>query len=177
MNTLNHHTLAESSSLICSQQATSRTAAQSVGCFKMNAGCAISLAPRASGELRIAHGQVWVTFGNAANDVTALAGDHFLGPGDKLRLMPGQHVVMQGHENTVNASVYFSWEPDAAVSRATLSRSPQLGRLPVRQPLRDLGLALHLAGHALGRLVQGLAAGLVGVVVSRFSPATCINHH
>ena len=119
----------------------------------------MSLTPRAPGELRIAHGKAWVTFGNAANDITARAGDHFLGAGDMLRLLPGQQLVMESHEKNDNAFLYFSWEPDAAVSCAASSRSAQSSRVQVRQLLRDLGLALHLAGNALSRLVQGLAAG------------------
>lgn len=133
----------------------------------------MTLAPRAAGELRIAHGRVWVTFGIGANDVTAQAGDHFLDAGDLLRLLPGQNVVMQGYEKTANASVYFSWEPDAAVGPAASSRPVQSARIDVRQPLNDLGLALHLAGNALGRLVQGLAAGLAGALVPHRRPVTC----
>ena len=133
----------------------------------------MGLAPRAPGELRIAHGQAWVTFGNAANDITALAGDHFLGPGDMLRLLPGQQLVMESHGKNDNASLYFSWESDAAVSHAASSRSAQWSRVQVRQPLRDLGLALHLAGNALSRLVQGLAAGAGSVVVPHRSVTPC----
>ena len=106
----------------------------------------MGLTPRAPGELRIAHGKAWVTFGNAANDITARAGDHFLGAGDMLRLLSGQQLVMESHEKNDNAFLYFSCEPDAAVSRAASSRSAQSSRVQVRQLLRDLGLALHLAG-------------------------------
>jgi hypothetical protein len=123
--------------------------------------------------LRITSGQVWVTFGNAAQDITARAGDHFLTAGERLRLVPGQQLVMEAHEKGLPEPVYFSWEPDAAVSRALSSRPALPARVDVRQPLRDLGLALHLAGNALGRLVQGLAAGLAGVFVPHRSPATC----
>ena len=174
MNNLNHRAIPKSASLICSQQATSRAPAHAVGCFKLTAGCAMSLAPRASGELRIAHGQVWVTFGNAANDITARAGDHFLGAGDLLRLLPGQQLVMESHKKNDNACVYFSWEPDAAVSRAAVTGSALSSSVQVRQSLRDLGLALHLAGHALGRLVRGLAASTASLVVPRRSITPCI---
>ena len=165
MNNLNHRAIPKSASLICSQQATSRAPERAVGCFKLTAGCAMSLAPRASGELRIAHGLAWVTFGNAANDITARAGDHFLGAGDLLRLLPGQQLVMESHKKNDNACVYFSWEPDAAVSRAAVTGSAQSSSVQVRQSLRDLGLALHLTGNALGRLVQVLATGIASLVV------------
>jgi Protein of unknown function (DUF2917) len=173
MNNLHHHAIPSSASLICSQQATLQVPAQAVSCFKLSAGRALSLTPRAPGELRIAHGQVWVTFGNAAQDITARAGDHFLTAGEWLRLAPGQQLVMEAHEKESPEPVYFSWEPDAAVSRPVSSRSVLPARIDVRQPLRDLGLALHLAGNALGRLAQCLAAGLAGVFVPHRSPATC----
>ena len=133
----------------------------------------MSLAPREPGELRITHGQVWVTFGNAANDITARAGDHFLSAGDLLRLLPGKQLVMESRAINDNACVYFSWEPDAAVSRALSTRSAQSSRMLVRQSLRDLGLALHLAGNALARLVQGLAAGAASLVAPRRNVSPC----
>ena len=164
-------------SLICSCQAMQRTPAQSVGCFKLPPRQVLTLTIRAAGELRLAHGQAWVTFANAADDATVRAGDHFLQAGEVLKLARGQQVVMESlqtqPDSAVNASVYFSWVPDSAVSRAVLPRAVQSAHIDVRQPLRDLGHALHLAGNALGRLVQGLAAGLAGALVPHHSPTTC----
>ncbi len=155
--------------LICSQQATNQVPAHAVGCFKLSAGRAMSLTPQVPGELRMAHGRAWVTFANAANDSTARAGDHFLAAGDLLRLQAGQHLVLEMIENNPQQSVYFSWEPDTVLSLEASPRQLQLGQAEVRQPLLDLGAALHQAGWALGRLVYGLAAHAVCTLTLRRS--------
>lgn len=164
-----HHNIPKSAGLICTQRANSQVSARAVGCFKLSAGRAMSLTPKMPGELRIAHGSVWVTFANAAGDVSARAGDHFLAAGDLLRLQPGQHLVMESYEKNASESVYFSWEPDAVMSSAALPRRVRHAHAEVRQPLRDLSLALQQAGCALGRLVKGLAAHAVCTLTLRRS--------
>lgn len=164
-----HRTMPLSASLICSQQASKHVPALAVGCFKLSAGRAMSLTPKVPGELRMAHGRVWVTFANAANDSTVRAGDHFLDAGDLLRLQAGQQLVLEMVDNNPHQSVYFSWEPDAALSLAVSPRRAQLAHAEVRQPLLDLGAALHQAGWAFGRLVQGLVAHAVCTVTLRRS--------
>lgn len=126
--------------------------------------------------MRIAHGRVWVTFGNSADDAGVRAGDHFLNAGEVLRLACGQQVVMEAFDtqsgSSVNTPVYFSWEPDAALSlaaRASSSRRVQHAHAEVRQPLLDLGTALHQAGWALGRLVHGLGRSLACTLMLRRS--------
>ena len=123
------------------------------------------------GELRIAHGRVWVTFANAAGDSTARAGDHFLGAGDLLRLQAGQHLVMESHEKNASKSVYFSWEPDAVTSSAALPRRVRHVHAEVWQPLMDLSAALHQASWALGRLAQGVAGNLACLLLHRHNTA------
>lgn len=162
-----HHGITPTAGLICSQQATNLVPAYAMGCFKLSAGRAMSLTPRMPGELRIAHGRVWATFANAANDSRVLAGDHFLDAGDLLRLQPGQQLVLEMVENNFHESVYFSWEPDSVLSLAATPRRAQLAHAEVRQPLLDLGAALHQAIRAFGRLVQGLAAHAVGPLTLR----------
>lgn len=164
-----HHSITPTAGLICSQQATNQVPAHAVGCFKLPAGRAMSLTPSVPGELRIAHGRVWVTFANAVNDSTARAGDHFLDAGDLLRLQPGQQLVLEMVEKNSCQSVYFSWEPDAVLGLAASPRRVQLAPAEVRQPMLDLGAALHQAGWALGRLVQGLAAHVVRTLMLRRS--------
>jgi hypothetical protein len=168
-----HHNIPDSAGLICSQQADGQVPARAVGCFKLNAGRAMSLTPNVPGELRIAHGRVWVTFGHAADDASVRAGDYFLGAGDLLRLLPGQQLVMEVHDKNTpqhaDQSVYFSWEPDAAMDLAASPRRVQHAHAGVRQPLLDLGAALHQAGGAFGRLVQGLAAHAVCTLTLRRS--------
>ena len=156
-----------SASLICSQQANRQVPAHAVGCFKLSSGQALSLTPRASGELRIAHGRVWATFANASGDVSARAGDHFVNAGEALRLQPGQQLVLEAYDNAPQGHVYFSWEPDAAMNRVALPRRAQHTHAEVRQPLLDLGKALQHAAWAFGRLVQGLAGQAVCTLTLR----------
>ncbi len=161
-----HRNIPNSAGLICSQQASNHAPAHTVGCFKLPPGHALSLMPRASGELRITHGRVWATFANAAGDASVRAGDHFVNAGDALRLQPGQQVVLEAYEKNAPQHacqpVYFSWEPDAAMSlaaRASLPRRAPHLHAGVRQPLLDLGTALHQAGWAFGA-GPGCAPGL-----------------
>ena len=155
-----HHNIPHSTSLICSQQPVDNVPTRAVGCFKLSAGRAMSLTPTVPGELRIAHGRVWLTFGNAADNAAVRAGDYFLDAGDLVRLYPGQRLVMEVISKNTDQSVYFSWEPDAALSLAASPRRAHCTQIDVQQPLRDLGGALHQAGWALGRMAQGLAGNL-----------------
>ncbi len=149
--------------------------ARAVGCFKLNAGHAMSLTPNAPGELRIAHGRVWLTFGHAADDAAIRAGDYFLDAGDLVRLLPGQQLVMEVHQQSTDKNafdaVYFTWEPDAALNLAASPRRARYTRVDVQQPLRDLGEALHQAGGALGRLAQGVAGNLACTLMRRHMAA------
>lgn len=141
------------------------------GCWKLGEGRALTLRPSQSGLLRIAHGRVWITFSNAHQDDGVPGGDHFLGAGDDIRLLPGQVLVMEAWNASRDTASYFSWDPlpaTAGVAVALPSRMALAERavsLPwragVSQPLRDLRAAFGLAGVASGRLVFGLA-GVVG---------------
>lgn len=137
------------------------------GCWKLGDSRALTLRPSQSGVLRIAHGRVWITFDNAQGDDAVRGGDHFLGAGDSLNLLPGQVLVMESWNTPAPSAAYFSWDPLPAAAGATISsrQSPVLALGPqwrggVAQPLRDLRLAFGLAGTASARLV----AGLVGEV-------------
>lgn len=114
----------------------------------------MSLTPTVPGELRMAHGRVWVTFTNAANDSTARAGDHFLAAGDLLRLQAVQQLVLEMVGNNPQQSAYFSWYTNAVLSVAASPRRRQLAQAEVRQPLLDLGACLRQAAWALSRLVH-----------------------
>ena len=166
-----HHNISQAAGLICSQQANSQVPARAVGCFKLSAGRAMSLTPNVPGELRIAHGRAWLTFGHAADEAAVRAGDYFLDAGDLVHLYPGQQLVLEAHQKSTDKnafdSVYFSWEPDAALNLAASSRRAQYTRVDVQQPLRDLGDALHQAGGALGRLAQGVAGNLACTLMRR----------
>ena len=159
------------SSLICSQQAIITASARTVGCFALPAGHATSLLPNAAGELRIAHGHVWVTFANAALDSSARGGDHFLHAGDVLHLAGGQEVVMEvlgtRLETAENALAYFCWEPRAVLSQIMRPRQLHHTQVGVRQSLQELVAALHQVGGALGRLAQGLVGQATGTLVHK----------
>ena len=133
------------------------------GCWKLAQGRALTLQARSRGVLRIAQGAVWITFDNAQRDDGVRGGDHFLGAGDVLHLLPGQTLVMEPLKAEAHSSAYFSWDPLPASAVATVAHSrPVLARSvaargQVLQPLRDLRAALGLALGASGRLVAGLA--------------------
>ena len=163
------HATPDFQSLSCSCPAAQHTAAHAVGCFKLPYRHAMTLAITAPGELRIAHGQVWVTFANAALDASSRAGDHFLQPGEVLRLACGQKVVMETLDARPDAAAYFSWAPDAALISGLAVSTSQTPRAEIRQPLLELGAALHQAGRAFGRLVQGLGRNLACTLMVRRS--------
>ncbi len=155
--------------LICSCQALLPTPAHAVGCFKLPHRHAMTLTITAPGELRIAHGRVWVTFANAAQDASVRAGDHFLQLGDVLHLACGQQVVMETLDAGPDAAAYFSWQPDAALSAARAVSTPLLQHAEIRQPLLELSAALHQAGRAFRRLLHGLGSSLACTLMVRRS--------
>ncbi len=132
------------------------------GCFKLAAGRAVTIEPRWTGVLRIAHGRVWVTVDTPAKAATA-RGDIFLMPGDSLVLKAGERMVMESWpaispDNSASArSSWFMWDP-VAQTAAEGSR----WNAAVEAPLADLRRALVLALGAGGRLVLGVA-GLAGL--------------
>ena len=136
------------------------------GCWKLEAGRAVTLRPRRSGVLRIAHGRVWVTM-DGPHGHADQSGDLFLVPGRGLVVQAGQRVVLESSGPERLESAYFSWDPlsrlhGQAVAHAV--RGAGGWQTAVVHPLRDLGLALGQAGAAAGRLVtgvSGLAASLL----------------
>lgn len=149
------------------------------GCWKLGDSRALTLRPCRPGVLRIAHGRVWITFDHAQGDDAVRGGDHFLGAGDSLQLLPGQALVMESWNAAQGAAAYFSWDPLPASAglaltarrATTFACSPQW-RAGVLQPLRDLRLAAGLAARASGRLLAGLAGALAATllaVVPRFA--------
>ena len=133
------------------------------GCWKLGDGRALTLRPSHAGVLRVVHGRVWITFDNAQRDDGVRGGDHFLGAGDVLHLLPGQVLVMESW-NAAARAAYFSWDPLPARAGVSITprRAPVLARGPdwrggVVQPWRDLRMALVLAGAASVRLMAGLA--------------------
>jgi len=145
------------------------------GSWKLAQGRALTLRARSGGVLRIAQGAVWITFNNAQRDDSERGGDHFLGTGDVLHLLPGQTLVMESLKAGAHSSAYFSWDPLPASAGATVAHSrPVLARSvatrgQVLQLLRDLRAALGLALVASARLVAGLA-------LASGSQQKCVKH-
>lgn len=131
----------------------SRDGATLSGCWKLAPGRAISLQPREAGVLRIAQGQVWATVDGPHPGHGNELGDHFLQSRQQLAVRAGQHLVFEAWSEASEMPVYFDWTPVPASVSANASR----WNSAVIQPLHDLGLALVMAGSALGRLVMGLA--------------------
>ena len=121
------------------------------GCWKLSHGCALTLLASQTGELRVAHGRVWLTFADAYLDPTVRAGDYFLEAGESMTLPAGRPLVMESFAVGDASAAYFIWEPVAPASGAA-------------QLFTDLRLALGIAASAARRLLRGLAGGLMGGV-------------
>ncbi len=121
------------------------------GCWKLSHGCALTMLASQAGELRVAHGRVWITFADAYLDPTVRAGDYFLEAGESLVVPTGRAIVMESFAAGDASAAYFIWEPVAQASGAA-------------QLFSELRLALGLAAGAAGRLLRGLAGGLMGGV-------------
>ena len=145
---------------ICQQPKAHSTPAHAVGGFKLKTNGALTLTPKTHAVLRIAHGQVWVTFANASQDLTVRAGDHFLHLGQTLRLSEGQAVVMEA----LSSDVYFDLQPDtqslASLSQAAVKSAPVVGSTPsIGRSLFDelyawfknRGLGRSRSAHACGQ--------------------------
>lgn len=151
------------------------------GCWTLADGRALTLRPTRPGVLRIAHGRVWATFDHAQREDGVRGGDHFLGAGQELKLLPGQTLVMESWSAAQNTAAYFSWDCLPATAGIALMNTPRrvlAGSAPwragVTQPLRDLRLALGLAAAASGRLAFGLA-GAAGAVLALLLPRFAID--
>lgn len=108
---------------------------------------AITLDAWQPGYLRVVHGTVWATLDGphvqgAANDW----GDLVLRGGARIRLVPGQHVVLESYPDAANEEACFSWEPEAPLPAPYESWMARLWR-----SLRARGSAL---GHRMVRWLQ-----------------------
>jgi hypothetical protein len=121
------------------------------GAWKLAAGRAITLEPRERGLLKVVQGRLWVTFDGPHHGRLNESGDHVMGAGEQVHLVPGQRVVAEPWNDGCPA--YFSWDlaPVATVVRRL--RADEL-----LQSLADLRLALIFGGHAVARLASGLMA-------------------
>lgn len=123
-----------------------------LGLWKLAPGRALSLQPRQNGVLRVAQGQVWVTTNVPRHGAGNELGDYFLQAGERLTVSPGQHLVLEPIALTGQAPVFFEWTPTHESWDSQTTRNANA----VTQPLRDLRLALGMAGSALANLSAGL---------------------
>ena len=130
------------------------------GTWKLASGRAITLEPRESGNLRVAHGQVWATYDGPHRGPINDLGDPVIGVGGQLRVRAGQRLVVEAWNGASPA--YFSWDPLPAPVRG-----PAVSLARVVQPLADLRMALALGTGAAGRLAAGLAGLAWDLVVGR----------
>lgn len=130
------------------------------GHWKLPAGRALSLYPREHGVLEITLGRVWVTQAGRCG----ASADHVLAAGERLRIEPGRHVVIEPWAGAGWPAAAFCWdaglapEPCAAPAPTDWDRS-------VAQPARELAQALAGAALAAAQVVRGLvrwAAGMPG---------------
>lgn len=105
----------------------SPTGAGLPGCWTLPRERAITLDARKPGYLRVAHGAIWVTMDGphvqgAANDW----GDLVLRSGARIRLVPGQPVVLEPYPDAANEDAGFSWEPEVLAPAPAESRWARL---------------------------------------------------
>ena len=143
---------------IFGQQAVAQPkSASDTGCFKLQPGRALTLRLKTAGELRLAHGSAWVTFAGAANDATAVAGDHFLNAGQALRFQSGQTVVLEALASRADKPVdelYFD-----------VVLQPQ-GWVTISSPTTQARPVLAWALAALVNALESVAARLFGLAQS-----------
>ncbi len=134
------------------------------GCWKLDAGRAVTLRPQEAGVLRVAHGQVWITLDEPRHGHGNELGDHFLSPGEALAIRAGQRLVLEPWDAAGPAPAWFSWDPQFAGARHA-RRVARGWRVAVLQPLDELRLAFGALARALGGVAGALlrlSAGLAG---------------
>jgi hypothetical protein len=89
--------------------------AHAVGCFNVNAGHALAWTQRLPGKLRIAHESAPVAVSGAAQDITALAGDHFLNVDQSMQLKAVHAVVV-----VVLAAMHPALSPDLVMDTKSI---------------------------------------------------------
>lgn len=94
---------------------------------------ALTLCPREPGVLRVIHGRIWATIDLDRNSSVADAGDHFVVPGQDLRLRAGQRVVLEAWPEKGQGPVQWQW---LSVTSGQRSAHARLCGFAVPQSLR-----------------------------------------
>ena len=133
------------------------------GFWKLAAERAVTLNPGETGVLRIAQGHVWVTLDGPHQGPANDRGDLVLHAGEQLRLMRGQHAVVESFGDAVNEPVYFSWEPTNAPVLAVPTDDAGWRDVLARPTLPgddEIMVSVRALGRVLGRVFTRLAASL-----------------
>lgn len=124
---------------------------QTIGGWRLHPDQAMALRPRRASLLRIYCGRVWVTQGGPYTVVGRESGDHFLSPGDALRVPAGARLVIEPLADAGDERpVHFDWTE--GVPQVRSERFAQ----DVLAPARELRAAVVQSGVALVRLLRGL---------------------
>lgn len=133
----------------------SQPSARLPGTWKLDQGRAITLRPREDGLLKVAHGQVWLTFDGPHRGPLNDFGDRLLGVGEQVRVRAGMRIVLESADRRL--PVYFSWDfvppqvqpaPALAVSQSWDDLCDALG-LGLRAGWRLGGALVRLALRAV----------------------------
>jgi Protein of unknown function (DUF2917) len=151
--------------LSAARSASAAVCAASPAAFALPAGQALTLQPATAAVLRITQGTAWVT-------LPSLPGDHFLRAGDALRVPVGDKLVMEAWPHSAADPLRFAWDAAPAALPANLPvtlpvnmAAPLSYCSAVLVPLADLRAALALSAGAAARLLLGLGALGVGVLL------------
>lgn len=104
---------------------------------------AITFDARRPGYLRVARGALWATLEGphvqgAANDW----GDQVLRCCARIRLVPGQQVVLESYPDAANEEAVFTWEPEES--------APSAPEAPAARAWRSVRARATALVHALG---------------------------
>lgn len=126
------------------------------GTWKLDQGRAITLRPREDGVLKIAHGQVWLTFDGPHRGPMNDFGDRLLGVGERVRVRAGARLVLESADR--RAPVYFSWD---FVPQEQAQAAPAQAVSQSWDDLCDaLGLGLRAGWRLAGALVRLAVRGV-----------------
>lgn len=132
------------------------------GLWSLAAGRTVQMRPREASTLKVVCGRVWATTDAPLDRSARRLGDHVLGAGESLAVLPGERLVVEAWGST---PVRFDWVVHAQVPVQVPSR----WQAQVAAPGRELWRALGGTATALGRLlwgVAGYASHLAGFLVA-----------
>ncbi len=136
------------------------------GFWKLAPERAVTLNPSEAGVLRVAQGQVWATLDGPHHGPANDWGDVVLHSGEQLKLMPGQHVVVEPFGDAVNEPAYFSWEPLDTLSQSAVPVEDAGWQDALARPIpQDDEISISV--RAFGRMMSRFGDFLLNFVAGR----------